>query len=351
MMVLEEALESVSESPAWVLTGVASAVICALPYGISQYITPYFSRTYRKLRHMDRIDWDSRYGSTFHALSICTLAACLILFSEVFQEDASLAGKEREPLVLRTSWWTNAALGVSLGYFVVDMCVVVWNVPLLGGPEMVVHHTAALLSAFTAAYLGQGHMYALLLLFTECTTPFLNVRWYLDKLGMRFSTAYTVNGVMMTACWFFGRIVLFLWFFQHLWGHRGELGHLSPPALLLLAVVPPLLFGLNVWWFSKIMRGLFKLLGGKLAKGEALGFRDEAPQFQKRIESRDQAFEARQTQREAARQARRSQDASTVIHAGGRKERAAPLPNGFIADVATGSEAPRRKRRNSLLSG
>lgn len=51
----------------------------------------------------------------------------------------------------------------------------------LGGPEMVIHHTAALASAFTAARLGQGHLYTLLLLFTECTTPFLNARWYLVR--------------------------------------------------------------------------------------------------------------------------------------------------------------------------
>jgi hypothetical protein len=44
---------------------------------------------------------------------------------------------------------------------------------------MVIHHTAALASALTAAALGQGHMYTLLLLSTECTTPFLNARWWL----------------------------------------------------------------------------------------------------------------------------------------------------------------------------
>ncbi len=86
------------------------------------------------------------------------------------------------------------------------------------------------------------------------------------------------------------------------------------------------------------------------AQGEALGFRDEAPQFQKRIESRDEAFEARQTRREVARQACHSQDASNA-NQGGSKETNGPPPNRFIDDVATGAEAPRRKRRNSLLSG
>lgn len=87
-----------------------------------------------------------------------------------------------------------------------------------------------------------------------------------DKLGLRFSTAYTVNGVLMTTFWFVGRVLLFLWFFRHLWMHRSELSVLAPPALGLLLVVPPLLFALNLWWFSKILRGLAKLLSGSLLK-------------------------------------------------------------------------------------
>jgi hypothetical protein len=87
-----------------------------------------------------------------------------------------------------------------------------------------------------------------------------------DKLGMRFSGAYTVNGVCMTVTWFVGRIVLFLWFFMHMWNHRGQLSLLAPPALVLVLLVPPLLFALNVWWFTKILRGIAKLLGGTLSK-------------------------------------------------------------------------------------
>jgi hypothetical protein len=85
-------------------------------------------------------------------------------------------------------------------------------------------------------------------------------------LGMRFSGAYTANGVCMTVTWFVGRIVLFLWFFMHMWNHRGQLSLLAPPALVLVLLVPPLLFALNVWWFTKILRGIAKLLGGTLSK-------------------------------------------------------------------------------------
>jgi TLC domain len=50
----------------------------------------------------------------------------------------------------------------------------------MGGPEMIAHHVAALLSIYFALSLGEGHAYTLALLATEMTTPFVNMRWILD---------------------------------------------------------------------------------------------------------------------------------------------------------------------------
>jgi hypothetical protein len=44
---------------------------------------------------------------------------------------------------------------------------------------------------------GQAHAYTLALLATECTTPFVNLRFLLDKGGMRDHPVYTVNGVLL----------------------------------------------------------------------------------------------------------------------------------------------------------
>ena len=52
----------------------------------------------------------------------------------------------------------------------------------MGGPEMLTHHIAAFLSVALASFTGQAHLYTLLLLSTELTTPFVNARWYLDQL-------------------------------------------------------------------------------------------------------------------------------------------------------------------------
>jgi hypothetical protein len=54
--------------------------------------------------------------------------------------------------MLRTSPVTDAALGFSLGYFATDMMLLVLYYPSFGGPEMALHHLAALTSVAAAAF-------------------------------------------------------------------------------------------------------------------------------------------------------------------------------------------------------
>jgi hypothetical protein len=64
----------------------------------------------------------------------------------------------------------------------------------------------------------------------------------------------------MLVSWFFARVLMFAFFFAHLWWHRGELGLLSSSVLSLVAIVPPSLFALNFFWFWKIFQGALKLV-------------------------------------------------------------------------------------------
>lgn len=82
--------------------------------------------------------------------------------------------------------------------------------------------------------------------------------------GWRQMKRYTWNGVSLFVSWFFIRIVLFLWFFKHEWDHRHEIRDLCWSAIALVTIVPPLLFGLNVFWFTKILRGMLKLMSGQI---------------------------------------------------------------------------------------
>ncbi len=84
--------------------------------------------------------------------------------------------------------------------------------------------------------------------------------------GWRSARIYKVNGICLFVSWLFARIILFVWFFKHMWDHRTDIADLRTDVQCLVLTVPPLLFILNVLWFGKIVKGLVKLLRGQLAK-------------------------------------------------------------------------------------
>ena len=130
----------------------------------------------------------------------------------------------KDPPLKRHTQVSSAALGLSVGYFILDIGLIVrhfpwvclnvklvvmglpeWHSALadccleadvftrrnmvdrlqMGGPEMLTHHVAAFLSVALASFTGQAHLYTLLLLSTELTTPFVNARWMYDLMVCR----------------------------------------------------------------------------------------------------------------------------------------------------------------------
>ncbi|KAL3143270.1 hypothetical protein ABBQ38_002115 [Trebouxia sp. C0009 RCD-2024] len=257
---------------AWTLgsTGASSVLVFFVLFKLSPYLSNASTRTYSSLGPRDKIDWDSRVSSTLHAFAISALAAYLIVWSDSFSDKSSISEPWKDPPLKRHTQVSSAALGLSVGYFMLDITLIIRHFPWMGGPEMLIHHIAAFMSVALASFTGQAHLYTLLLLSTELTTPFVNARWVFDQMGWRSARIYTVNGVCLFASWLFARIVLFLWFFKHMWEHRSDIAELRTHVMVLILTVPPLLFVLNVFWFGKIVRGLIKLLTGQLAKNEDL---------------------------------------------------------------------------------
>ncbi len=234
---------------------------------------------YASLPRHHKLDLDSRLGSNVHAV-VSTLLAIVCVLSlwsvdEISSSSPSpMAHLALLPLAFRTSALSFAALGLSLGYFAADLALVLRHSPALGGPEVVGHHAAALLSLLVAAVTGHGHAHTLALLVSECTTPFVNARVYLERAGPEWKKgrAYAANGLAMVVVWAVGRVGLFAAFFAHLaaFPGAGAAGVLSmaPAAKALIAVVPPLLAVLNAYWFCLIARGAWKTVSRRRATEE-----------------------------------------------------------------------------------
>ncbi|KAI8574143.1 hypothetical protein RHMOL_Rhmol01G0331600 [Rhododendron molle] len=134
--------------------------------------------------------------STFHALVVAVASFYLLLFSDLFDE-----GSRAELIVNRRCTLSDTTLGISLGYFLSDLAMIIWQFPALGGLEFVLHHGLSMVSIFVSLVSGHVQFYTLMVLFTESTTPFINLRWYLDVAGQKSSKLYTLNGVAVFLMW------------------------------------------------------------------------------------------------------------------------------------------------------
>ncbi|KAI3910250.1 hypothetical protein MKW92_041928 [Papaver armeniacum] len=151
--------------------------------------------------------------STFHAFVVTIAAFYLVLFSDLFVD-----GSSDVSIVKRNSTLSNTILGVYLNLDTssMDLSMILWLFPALGGLEYVSSaswtlHVSILLSLIS----GEGQIYILMVLFSECTTPLVNLRWYLDLAGQKDSKLYMFNGIAMFCLgWIFLFIYLFVTYFS-----------------------------------------------------------------------------------------------------------------------------------------
>ncbi|XP_030537389.1 TLC domain-containing protein 4-B [Rhodamnia argentea] len=239
----------------WVAAVFSGIIMCCAVYKITGLISLLCFNGYTKLSNMDKLEWKNRGFSTFHAIIASSASLYLLLFSDLFKEDSN-----DELVINRTSTISETILGVSIGYFLSDLAMIVWHFPALGGWEYVLHHGLSMFSIFLSLVSGQGQIYILMVLFSESTTPFVNLRWYLDIAGQKSSDLYICNGIFLFLGWLVARILLFIFFFTHMLFHFDQVKEIFDLGFYSLLLVPPVLAIMNAFWFWKIAKGLVKTL-------------------------------------------------------------------------------------------
>ncbi|KAF3668244.1 putative xyloglucan galactosyltransferase KATAMARI1 -like protein [Capsicum annuum] len=210
---------------------------CKLVYDLSQIFTSIYFKCYAKLSKSQQVEWNNRSVSTVHAILVTTMSLYLAFWSDLFS-DNQLSG----PVIMRSSTLSTFVLGVSMGYFLTDLAMILWFYPSLGGLEYVsascfpsiflVKLLLAIDIPFMLAVGSSPSLYG--------SSDICNVDRYLDVAGMKKSKAYLVNGFMMVFAWL--------------------VKHLPSFAIFLLSVVPLILTVMNLVWFWKIVKGLKKTL-------------------------------------------------------------------------------------------
>ncbi|XP_024018914.1 transmembrane protein 56-B isoform X1 [Morus notabilis] len=224
-------------------------------YDLTQLLSNFYIKNYATLTKIQQIEWNNRGISTIHAIFITITSLYFVFWSDLFS-DKRLAGL----ITFRSSPLSNFALGVSVGYFIADLGMILWLYPSLGGVEYVIHHSLSGIAVWYSMFSGEGQLYTYMILISEITTPEINIRWYLDTGGMKRSIAYLINGVVIFFAWLVARILLFGYMFYHVYLHYDQVIQMHIFGYLLVMVVPSVLAIMNFVWFGKILRGLKKQL-------------------------------------------------------------------------------------------
>ncbi|KAL2322453.1 hypothetical protein Fmac_026832 [Flemingia macrophylla] len=235
-----------------VITGILA---CKMVYELTQLIGTSYFKIYSSFSKIQRIEWNNRASSTMHAIFITSMSLYMVFCSNLFSEYQSTEG-----ITVRSSSLSTFALGVSAGYFIADLGMILWFFPSLGGYEYVIHHLFSLVAVAYSMLSGEGQLYTFMVLISETTTPGINLRWYLDVAGMKKSKAYLINGIVIFISWLVARILLFIFMFYHVYLHFDQVKQMHTFGQLLVMVVPLVLSVMNLIWFSKIIKGLRKTL-------------------------------------------------------------------------------------------
>jgi hypothetical protein len=239
--------------------GVAHGVAFVVPFFVIWHvcfwicaaIANVYSPTYRKLDDATKSFWAASMVSNIHAVLVCYL--CFV------------AGRELDIFHSTDFWGTtaesNTACAAFLGYLVSDLLLALYYMDRWSGYiANIIHHIVCLMFWYELLVGGYGHVFGMGGMFLECTTPFINQRYFMDKAGQKDSLLYVINGVFMTVLWFIFRICFFAGVGYRIYAFRTELMALSTRQIINVIVPYVAGYALQFFWFSKIVKGILKVL-------------------------------------------------------------------------------------------
>lgn len=221
-----------------------------------KFINPFLSnllvKSYEQFTETQKIDWSTRINSSINSLAVGTICIYMMIADH---------GLDANPLLYK-SYLLKTNLSIVIGYLLSDTVIGIIHYKKIGDPFTMAHH---LVSAYAFIYvltLNVMPYFANFRLLAELSTPLVNFRWFLDALKFsKTSKAFVFNGLLMTLVFFFVRIVampIYWWkvytvAITPLWAHMGHFRYV-------LIVVCCVLDVINLYWFSKMLRGCIKIL-------------------------------------------------------------------------------------------
>ncbi|KAI2625123.1 TLC domain-containing protein [Xylaria nigripes] len=179
-------------------------IIAAFYEFIRVVLSPFISALifpvrYRALSGSKKLSWDVHVVSFVQSTTINVLALWVMFVDE---ERKQMDWEER-------LWGYTGGAGMiqalAAGYFLWDLCVTASHVNIFG-LGMLAHAVSALL-VYSFGFRPFVNYYSTVFILWELSSPFLNIHWFCDKLGMTGSRIQLYNGLVLIAMFFSCRLV------------------------------------------------------------------------------------------------------------------------------------------------
>ncbi|CCU75269.1 unnamed protein product [Blumeria hordei] len=183
-----------------------------LHHAIFEYVAPIASSKllpakYGKLPSNSKLRWNIHCASMVQSVTISILTIYILAFDK---ERLNMTSEER-------IWGYTGAAGLiqalACGYFLFDLVTMVRHLDVFGVPMLI--HAASCFATYSIGFRPICNYYGCVFMLYELSTPFLNIHWFFDKLGMTGTKAQLYNGLVLLGVFFSARLV---------WGTYASLG-------------------------------------------------------------------------------------------------------------------------------
>ncbi|KAI2616452.1 DUF887-domain-containing protein [Hypomontagnella submonticulosa] len=158
-----------------------------------------FPTRYPALSRTKRLSWDVHVVSLIQSTTI-NILALWVMFAD--EERKNMDWQER-------IWgYTGGAAmiqALAAGYFVWDLIITASNLDTFGLGMLA--HAISALAVYSFGFRPFVNYYSTTFILWELSSPFLNIHWFFDKLGMTGSRAQLYNGLMLIFTFFSCRLV------------------------------------------------------------------------------------------------------------------------------------------------
>lgn len=173
----------------------------------------FFPAQYNSLSRTKKLNWDVHVVSLVQSTGINALALWVMFTDE---DRWSMDVQER---VYGYTGGCALIQALATGYFLWDLVITVSNMHIFGLGMLA--HAVSALAVYSCGFRPFINFYSTTFILWELSSPFLNIHWFCDKLGLTGSKLQLYNGIALIATFFSCRLVWgtynSYWVFQDVW--------------------------------------------------------------------------------------------------------------------------------------